>query len=217
MMQLVDALSTLADALAIHLSEAENREIYTHIRTLEQQVSTTEQAYSLGVDSTRLNPWAHHARRLLVDYPDMLQTLGQLLRQMRRIAYTINEPEPSWSELVQNEDWVLDCAQLLKEIADILFAAAEYVCSPATTRSGDMLAKEALIAQVERTQRQFRNWHTQLAEDAKQISVRAENADNQFSDPGYRIAIRGTILTDLRRMLNEVQDIVEMAVHPSLS
>jgi hypothetical protein len=56
MVRLADALPTLADALAGRISDAENREVYTRIRELEQHVQATEQALSLGFDSTRLNP-----------------------------------------------------------------------------------------------------------------------------------------------------------------
>ncbi|HEX6555013.1 MAG TPA: FUSC family protein, partial [Ktedonobacteraceae bacterium] len=137
MTRLAAAIPRLAAALAVQLNEAESREIYTHIRNLEQQVGATEQAYSLGLDSARLNPWARRARRLLVDYPDVLLALDRLVRQMRRIAYTINEPEPSWSEIVQKQDWALDYARLLEEIGSILVSAAVYVRSPATTQSSD--------------------------------------------------------------------------------
>jgi hypothetical protein len=91
--RVADVISRLAAALVVRLSGAECRQIYTAIRDVVQQVSATEQAYSLGVDSTRLNPWARRSRRLLVDYPDMLQAFDRLVRQMRRIAFTINEPE----------------------------------------------------------------------------------------------------------------------------
>jgi len=124
MTQLAGAVPKLADALAVHLSEAESREIYTDIRKLEQRVRATEQAYSLGIDSARMNPWARRARHLLVDYPDMLLALDRLVRQMRRIAYTINEPEHSWSEIAQQQEWSLDYARLLEEIGSILLSAA---------------------------------------------------------------------------------------------
>ncbi len=54
------------------------------------------------------------------------------------------------------------------------------------------------------------------AQDAKQIESQAEHADSPSISTGYRLAIRGAILTDLRRMLDEVHDVVEMTSHPSL-
>lgn len=216
MTQLAGAIPKLADALAAHLSEAESREIYTRILKLEQRVRATEQAYSLGIDSARLNPWAHRAHRLIVDYPDVLLALDRLVRQMRRIAYTINEPEPSWSEIVQKQDWALDYARLLEEIGSILLSAAGYVRSPTTTQSSDLPNREALRTHMEHAQQQLRIWQAQLAQDAKQIESHTENADSPSSS-GYRIAIRGAILTDLRRMFDEVHDVVEMTSHPSLS
>ena len=217
MTQLAGAIPKLADALAVHLSEAESREIYTHIRKLEQRVRATEQAYSLGVDSARLNPWARRARRLLIDYPDVLMALDRLVRQMRRIAYTINEPEPSWSEIVQKQVWAFDYARLLEEIGSILLSAAGYVRSHAATQSSDLPNTEALSTRMEHAQQQLRIWQAQLAQDAKQIESCTENADRPSISTGYRIAIRGAILTDLRRMLDEVHDVVEMTSHPSLS
>ena len=217
MTRLAAAIPRLAAALAVQLSEAESREIYTHIRNLEQQVRATEQAYSLGLDSARLNPWARRARRLLVDYPDVLLALDRLVRQMRRIAYTINEPEPSWSEIVQKQDWALDYARLLEEIGSILVSAAGYVRSPATTQSSDLIERETLSTRMEHAQQQLRILQAQLAQDAKQIESPTDNAANPSISAGYRIAIRGAILTDLRRMLDEVHDVVEMTSHPSLS
>jgi uncharacterized membrane protein YgaE (UPF0421/DUF939 family) len=217
MTQLASAIPKLADALAVHLSEAESREIYSDILQLEQRVHATEQAYSLGIDSARLNPWARSARRLLVDYPDVLLALDRFVRQMRRIAYTINEPEPSWSEIVQKQEWALDYARLLEEIRSILVSTAGYIRSPATTQSSDLPNREALSSHMEHAQQQFRIWQAQLAQDAKHIERPTENADSLSISAGYRIAIRGAILTDLRRMLDEVKDVVEMTSHLSLS
>ncbi len=215
--QLADAFPELGNALAVRLSEAENRTIYTHIRGLEQRVQAIEQALSLGIDSTRLNPWAHRAHHLLLEYPEVVLTLDRLVRQMRRIAYTINEPEPSWSEIAQNQEWAFDYAQLLKEIGSILASAAEYIRSPATTQSSDFSNREALSTRMEHAQQQLRIWQTQLAQVPKQIESQTENAGGPSFSTGYRLAIRGSILTDLRRMLEEVHAVVAMTSHPSLS
>ena len=70
---------------------------------------------------------------------------------------------------------------------------------------------------MEHAQQQLRIREAQLTQDAKQIEAQIENADSPSISAGKRIAIRGAILTDLRRMLNEVQDVVEMTSHSSLS
>jgi uncharacterized membrane protein YgaE (UPF0421/DUF939 family) len=217
--RLAEAIPRLSAALAGQLSEAESRQIYTQIRKLEQRVRATEQAYSLGIDSARLNPWARRARRLLVDYPDMLLALDRLVRQMRRIAYTINEPDPSWSEISQQQEWALDYARLLEEIGSILVSAVGYLRSPTTTQtqSSDLPSREALSTRIEHAQQQLRTWQAQLAQDAQQIPSHTENAGSPSISAGSRLAIRGAILTDLRRMLDEVHDIFEMTSHPSLS
>jgi chromosome segregation ATPase len=179
-------------------------------------VSATEQAYSLGIDSTRLNPWARRARRLLVDYPDMLQALDRLVRQMRRIAYTINEPETSWSELAQKQEWARDYAQLLEEMGSTLRSLAEHIHSSATSRRNNLPERETLRIQVEHAQQQLRSLQEQLAQDAKENEAHMVNAASSPSiSIGSRIAIRGAILTDLRRMLDEVHDMVAMTSHPS--
>jgi uncharacterized membrane protein YgaE (UPF0421/DUF939 family) len=215
--RVADAIPRLAAALAVQLSGAESRQVYTAIREVEQQVSATEQAYSLGVDSTRLNPWARRARRLLVDYPDMLQALDRLVRQMRRIAYTINEPETAWTELAQKQEWALEYARLLEEMGSTLRSMAANIHSSATPQRNDLPDRETLRTQVEHAQQQLRSWQEQLAQDAQQNEAQMVNAASSPSiSIGSRIAIRGAILTDLRRMLDEVHDMVAMISHPSL-
>lgn len=208
---LAGAIPNLADALAGHLSEAEICEIYPSMQKLEQRVRTAEQAYLLGMDSTRLNPWAHRARRLLVDYPDMLLALDRLVRQMRRIAYTLNEPELAWSELVQKQAWALDYAWLLKEIGTNLAALAKDVSSPVPRPSSELIARETLRSRLEDAQQRLRSWQMQLAQDAKPIESQTESTASLAINAGSLLALRGAILTDLRHMLDEVRDIIEAA------
>ena len=212
MIRLANALPALADALAVRISDVENRTLYTRIRELEQHVQATAQALSLGVDSARLNPWARRASRLLIAYPDVLLALDRLTRQMRRIAYTLNEPEPSWSEIAQQQGWARDYAHLLAEIGSILAGVAQYLRSPATHQSSNLPSSTTLSTRVEQAQQQLSFWQAQLAQDAQPSKPSTEHVDHPSIDPGYRLAIRGAILTDLRRMLDEVHDVVATAV-----
>ena len=205
MAELSGAVSNLADALAGHLSEAEIREIYRSMRKGEQRVHTAEQAYFLGMDSTRLNPWARRARRLLVDYPDMLLALDRLARQMRRIAYTINEPEPAWSELVQKQAWPRDYAWLLKEIGAILAELAKDISSPTPLPNSERLTREI---RLEDAQQRHSRWQMQLAQDAKPTESHTESLS---LNAGSLLALRGAMLTDFRHMLDEVRDLIEAA------
>ncbi|HEU5348966.1 MAG TPA: FUSC family protein [Ktedonobacterales bacterium] len=206
MTQVAAAIPRLANALAGNLNEAETRETYTSIRALEQRVRATEQAYSLGIDSARLNPWALRARQMLVDYPDVLLSLDRLVRQMRRIAFTLNEPESSWREVAQTREWARDYARLLEDIGSDLAVAAESMRVP--TMSGDKLpAGDTIGARIEHAQQQFRAWQAQLARDTL-------NPDTSIASSGRAIMVRGAILTDLRRMLDEVQDIIELTTRP---
>jgi uncharacterized membrane protein YgaE (UPF0421/DUF939 family) len=212
MIRLANALPALADALAVRISDAENRALYTRIRELEQHVQSTAQALSLGFDSARLNPWAHRASRLLIAYPDLLLALDRLTRQMRRISYTLNEPAPSWSEIAQQQGWARDYAHLLAEIGSILAAVAQYLRSPATHQSSNLPSSATLSTRVKQAQQQLSLWQAQLAQDAQHSKPPTEHVDHPSIDPGYRLAIRGAILTDLRRMLDEVHDVVATAV-----
>lgn len=208
MAQLATATLRLAEALAGRLSEADTQETYRAIRTLEQRVRATEQAYTLGIDSARLNPWAFRARQMLEDYPDVLLTLDRLVRQMRRIAFTINEPEASWREIARTQDWVDDYAQALQEIGSTLARTANHIrassAAPDTTQSG----AAALSASIDHAHQQFRAWQAQLARDALTPDASAVSS-------GRALMVRGAILTDLRRMLDEAQDIVERAALPA--
>jgi uncharacterized membrane protein YgaE (UPF0421/DUF939 family) len=215
--EVAGAIPRLAAALASRLSEAESREVYTSIRALEQRVSATEQAYSLGIDSAHLNPWASRARRLLVDYPEMLLALARLVRQMRRIAYTINEPEPTWSEVVEKQEWVLNYASLLEEMESVLLAIAVYIRSSTTTQSNDLPDREVVGTRMEHAQQQLHACQAQLAKDAVQIGTSPKNTDSLSISEGYGLAIRGTVLTDLRHMLDEVREVVEMTSRSALA
>ena len=205
---LAAAIPQLADALAGRLSESETRATYTSIRALEQRVRATEQAYTLGVDSARLNPWAVRARRMLLDFPDVLLSLDRLVRQMRRIAYTINEPESAWAEIARGQPWADDYARLLAQIGGDLAAVAAAMRTPADTAASEETpttsgAGEILSARIGRAQRQFSDWQAQLARDSQSPSA-------SITTSGRTLMLRGALLTDLRRMLDEAQDIAEL-------
>jgi hypothetical protein len=208
----------LADALAARQGQAERGEVYSHMWALEQQVHATQQALSLAVNSARLNPWARCVRRLLIDYPDVLLALERLVRQVRRIAYTINEPELSWSELVQTQEWAPNYARLLQEIGSILASAAQYLRLPATSPQSPLPDREALCSGIEHARQQLYSWQGQMAQDVKQQgALPTLNTESLFIATGEANAGSGALLTDLPRMLNEVHDVIEMIALPALS
>lgn len=155
--ELASAIAQLADALEGQRSEAEIREIYSSIRKGEQRVRTAEQAYTLGMDSTRLNPWARSARRLLVEYPTLLLALDRMARQMRRLAYIMNGSELTWPELAQKQAWTRDYAWLLKELGVILAELAREVSSPVLPPSNEPLTRETLRSRLGHAQQQLQN------------------------------------------------------------
>ena len=212
---LADGMPELADALAARLDERTRREVYRHMQSLEQQVHATQEALSLALDSTRLNPWARAARRLIIDYPDVLLTLDRLVRQMRRIAYTITEPEPSWTELVQKQEWPARYASVLEEVGNILFSAAASLRSPAPSAASNRVCED-LRSCIEQTRQQLSIWQEQLVYEVKQQGASQPlNTDGALMAAGVRLAVRGAILTDLRRMLDEVHDVIGMLSLPA--
>jgi uncharacterized membrane protein YgaE (UPF0421/DUF939 family) len=211
MTQLAAVIPRLAAALAGDAAEDDSRETYTSIRKLEQRVRATEQAYALGVESARLNPWALRARQMLVDYPDVLLALDRLVRQMRRIAFTINEAEVSWPAIARQQAWALEYARLLGELGGELAAAADVLRAPATASANERPTGESASTSAEgaqEAQQLFRAWQVQLAQET-------QSPDDSVVSSGRAITVRGAILTDLRRMYDEVRDIVEWAAHPS--
>jgi uncharacterized membrane protein YgaE (UPF0421/DUF939 family) len=214
--KVADAIPRLATSLAAQLSTAESREVYISIRELEQQVHVTEEAYSLGVDSTRLNPypWARRARCLLIDYPNILQTLERFVRQMRRIAYTITEPESAWLEFAQKQNWILAYVKLIEEMGDTLRLIVAYISSSDRFESYDFPGRENLWAQLKNGQQQLRSWREQLMQDTKQIEAQTADTKIPPASMSYPLAIHGAILIDLRRMLDEVLEIIALIYIP---
>jgi hypothetical protein len=94
---------------------------------------------------------------------------------------------------------------------------AAYIRSSASPQRSDLPGRKTLRTQVELAQQQLRSWQEQLAQDAQQYEAHTGNAESAPSiSIGSRNAIRGAILTDLCRMLDEVHDMVAMTSHPSL-
>jgi len=207
MAQLAAEIPRLADALAGRLSETDTQQTYPTIRALEQRVRATEQAYTLGVDSARLSPWAFRARQMLEDYPDVLLALDRLARQMRRIAFTINEPEASWREIAGSQEWAGDYARVLREIGETLATTAESMRAPTDTSPGAQPTAITASERIGEARQRFSAWQAQLARDAR-------SPDTSATSSGRALMLRGAILTDLRRMLEEAQDIVELAARP---
>lgn len=218
MTQLANGMPELANVLAARQGERERREAYNHMQALEQQVHATQQALSLALDSARLNPWARSARRLIIDYPAVLLTLDRLARQMRRIAYTIYEPEPSWTELAQKQEWATSYASLLEKLGNILLLATTSLRSHTTSTENHRTDKDLHIhtdkdlhIHIEQLRQQLYLWQGQLAQDVRRQSAsQSLNVDGSFVTDGIRLAVRGAILTDLRRMLDEVRDVIDM-------
>lgn len=139
---------------------------------------------------------------------------------MRRIAYFINEADPSCSVVAKTQMWPLDYAAVLEEVGGILQVAAGYLRAPVPPSGTDLHARpslDSLGTRIEHAQQQLRTWETQLAQDVQVGARTAELAASSPAGAAESIAIRGSLLTDLRRMLDEAHDIVEVMAHARLA
>ncbi len=217
--QIATATPSLADAVAGQLGEVDSRATYTRMQALEQKVHATEQALSLGFDSARFNPWALRARSQLVDYSEVLLALNKITRQMRRLAYTVNEPFIPWRTVVHEQDWAQKQAQLLRTIGEILELTADYMLTSLTgrdvqenddVRDANGGKKESIMATLDIAQQQLYASEELLLLPGSVDDLPVENGGhNRFSE-GYRLSLRGAILTDLRRIMNELREVLTL-------
>lgn len=212
----------LSDAIAGISGEKERQETYTKIYNIEQKVRSTERALSLGFDNARFNPWALNAKGHLADYSDVLFALNQIARQMRRTAFIINEPDTPWDVITRHQTWPGQYAQLARLIGDILGRTASYMSALAVQagKSGfqgtniSAYRKENILFALSQAQQQLMDCETSIARQELPIVKETEDTvtikENQLPgiSDGYHIALQGTLLTDLRRMLNELDMII---------
>jgi hypothetical protein len=105
---------------------------------------------------------------------------------------------------------------LLEEVGSILLSAAASLRLPATSARSNLTDRD-LRSCIEHTRQQLHVWQGQLAQEVKQQGAsQTLNADGSFIAVGVRLAVRGAILTDLRRMLDEVHDVIETLSLPAL-
>jgi len=146
--QIATAMISLADAVAGSKDENGNHAIYERMQALEQQVQVAQQTLSLGFDSLRLNPWARGACSQLAEYPDMLTAINRIVRQLRRISYTINDSLVPWHSIVDGQEWAQFDAHLLRTASDTLAWIAHYLSTISTTTN----AQENNTTDVQKTQ-----------------------------------------------------------------
>lgn len=216
--QIAAATTSLAAAVAGNTGEDKNHAIYERMRTLEGQLQATREALSLGFDNLRLNPWAYGARSQLADYPEVLTAIHRIVRQLRRIAYTINDSSVPWHVLVQKEEWARVDADLLLTISKILAWIAQHLSTRSTTRRAQ--GDEAIRVSFERKAQVKVMLDTALQQltACEDALLHMERAQNEASAPGeqnplskgYVLSLRGTTLTDLRRILQELNEILAL-------
>ncbi len=214
--QIAEATTKLADTITGGMNGNGNHAIYERMQELEQQVDATEQALSLGFDSLRLNPWARSVRSQIADYPEVLTAINRIVRQLRRIAYTVNDVPVPWRVIVHEQEWAQVDAQLLRSISGILAWIAHSLSTFSTTTSAqdnnavhaNLERKEQVRATLDTAFQQLISCeeallHNEIADDL--VSMQGE--DSPLSK-GHILSLRGAILTDLRRILQELSEIL---------
>jgi uncharacterized membrane protein YgaE (UPF0421/DUF939 family) len=218
--QIATAMITLSDAVAGSNDENGNRAIYERMLALEQQVQVAQQTLSLGFDSLRLNPWARSARSLLADYPDMLTAINRVVRQLRRISYTINDSLVPWHSIVDGQEWAQFDAHLLRSASDTLAWIAHYLSTSSTTlniQENDTtnMQKEQIRATLDDAYEQLiAHEDALLHHTGKTRELVAAQGENPPPGKGYRLSLRGTLLTDLRRILQELNEVLDLLPSP---
>lgn len=217
--QISTAMVSLADAVAGSKDENGNRAIYEHMQALEQQVQAAQQTLSLGFDSLRLNPWAHGVRSQLAEYPDMLTAVNRIVRQLRRISYTITDSLVPWHSMVDGQEWAQFDAHLLRTASDTLSWIAHHLATLSTTTNAQ--ESDAINKQKEQIRATLDDAYEQLIahEDALLLHtgktrelapMQGENTPGK----GYRLSLRSTLLTDLRRILQEINEVLDLLPSP---
>jgi uncharacterized membrane protein YgaE (UPF0421/DUF939 family) len=216
--QIADGTSVLADVLVGKRDEQRQQDIYTRMLSLEGQVRATEQTLSLGFDNTRLNPWAYRVRSQITDYPDILLALNRITRQLRRIAYTINDPSILWDS-VTNEWllWLKEDAQLLRDISQLLSLTADYMPLLHTPVAADTVEdreqkKKEMLALVDTAQQQLLLNEEQFAlSKANDQRANDDARVKSVTEPRYHhVTAQGSMLTDIRRILDELRDVLTL-------
>jgi hypothetical protein len=186
--------------------------------SLEGQVRATEQTLSLGFENARLNPWAYRVRSQIADYPDILLALNRITRQLRRIAYTINDPSIFWGTLTNERlFWLQKDAQLLRTISHLLSLTADYMpllhtlVAPDVEDRKDQKKKE-ILAMLNTAQQQ-------LALNEEEFALSRANDQRSDDDahvegvtkpPYHHVTAQGSMLTDMRRILDELGDVLTL-------
>lgn len=216
--QIAEGTSVLADVLTGKLGEQSRRDIYTRMLSLEEKVHATEQTLSLGFDNTRFNPWAYRVRAQMTDYPDILLALNRITRQLRRMAYTLNDPSIEWDMLTSEWlVWLQKDAKLLRTISHLLSLTADYM---------PLLHRPDVAAVDERKEQKKKEILVMLHTAQKQLSLNEEEfalsraKDQRANDdarvegvtePRYHhVAAQGSMLTDMRRILDEMGDVLTL-------
>lgn len=195
---LASVLPRLALAFTQPQAQPERKQLYQTLRDVEDQVESAEQALALGVESTRLNLWARGASRQLESYPPIVLDLQRVARQLRRIAYTLQEDLPGRGELAA-EPWAHAYADLLRRVQDVLTGMTERMRPDSVSPPGPDALKPAL----ERLRKEAAQWERQMTQEIERAAL-----------PSAHLALKGALLLDMQRMIAELEEASEVIRAP---
>jgi hypothetical protein len=148
----------------------------------------------------------------------MLTAINRIVRQLRRIAYTVNDSLIPWPTLVHEQEWAKVDAQLLRTASGILAWIAQDLFTLSTTVSAqesDALnvnyeRKEQVIATLDAAHEQLITSEDSLRQAQSTRDLPPLQGEHSSPGNGYHLSLRGTILTDLRRILQELSEILAL-------
>ena len=213
--EVAQTLPTLADTVAGTAASTRQVAVYEHMHAVERKVLSTERDLALGKENLRLNPWGRSLQDVTESQPYLLEALGKVTRQMERIAWTVQETGQAWEELSSLYCWARRYAEILRIMGEMLEFVAERVCTmtqqaqiqPATWEYTHHEEEEA-FAQLAQTQERIKEEEDALLEEREELLVSAQDVSPLATRPSCHAIVRSSLLMDLRRMLDELEDML---------
>ncbi|GHO46802.1 FUSC family protein [Ktedonospora formicarum] len=210
--EVAQTLPTLADTVAGSVASSRQLAIYEHMHAVERKVRASERDLALGRENLRFNPWGRSLQGIVEGQPHMLEMLEKLTRQMERIAWTVSETGNSWEEMCTFYAWAKRYAELLRIMGEMLDFVGKRVQQVSLTTSGmnyklEIHDENRVLAQLEQAQKRLTEEEAALLKDREETSVK-QQAKPESTHPSYRVVVRSSLLLDLGRMLDDLEEMI---------
>ncbi|GHO61819.1 hypothetical protein KSC_007110 [Ktedonobacter sp. SOSP1-52] len=213
--EVAQTLPTLADTVGGTVACSRQAAIYEHMHAVERKVRCSERELALGKENLRLNPWGRALQDVTESQPYLLEALEKVTRQMERIAWTVQETGQAWNELSSLHCWARRYAEILRIMGEMLEFVAERVYvitqqaqSQNATWEYPHHSEEEAFAQLAQTQERLKEEEDALLEEKEELLIPARNIPQATTRASYRAVVRSSLLMDLRRMLDELEDML---------